>query len=404
MKRFFKLLVILSALLITKNSISQPPAQGPLPPGAPSANVALSIIFNRVKAVVQTTLDSVNAKISRDVSSTGIQAHISFSFTTYKPYMTVTKYMDRPNENVVKIPFIYNYDVTGIRYHGLPYFSRKLSQSIDIFVSCDKWFTNQGSIKFTTRADRPYQDANSFAEEALNFFIAHTLSDVVDSKIRQAMPAALTEFQGSSFACNRLGVDGGTAPAYTDGQINFKKINFPISLPAANDVTITLKTIKRLSAHTIRGAVLYNATEDIQLGIYANQSFSSLQLSAMTEGEERTLTMNPIVLGPLGGNASLVLICNIEQQTSFQKDSRFRVFTRQNNFGNGIQKIIVTKTYPEPPHRLPNGLMTKPTERQVNAYEITAVINVPQSVIGKINLSNGNYYLSWTNSKKNFQK
>jgi hypothetical protein len=57
------------------------------------------------------------------------------------------------------------------------------------------------------------------------------------------------------------------------------------------------------------------------------------------------------------------------------------VFTRESNFGNGTQTIVVQKTYWLPPQRLPDGRLTKPTEQRVDAYEITARVNVPQQLL-----------------------
>jgi hypothetical protein len=76
-----------------------------------------------------------------------------------------------------------------------------------------------------------------------------------------------------------------------------------------------------------------------------------------------------------------VLILNVEQLTSFQRDSRFAVYSRDNDFGNGTRKVVVRKTYWEPPQRLPDGRLTKPTKREVDAYEITVLVNAPPPLL-----------------------
>jgi hypothetical protein len=358
-----------------------PPAQGPLLAEEPYRTIPTFLLINSVKTAIQTSLDSVNASISREADSTGIQAHVSFSATTYQPAMSVTQYPDKPNENVVRMPFMVTYDVSGIRYHGLPYFSRQIGQSIELVMSCDRWFTNNGQMRVTARADRPYLDGTSFGEDVLNFFIAHTLTDLVDSKLRQSLPGATTAGTDSLGACNRLGVIPGTAPNYTDGSINFKKTFVPVRLPTVYDASVTFQKIKRLPARTIGGAVLYNDVEDVQLRFYANQDLRTAHLENLREGDERDLTMPTVALGPLGGTSSLVLILNIEQLTSLERDTRFSVFTRESNFGNGTQKIIVRKSYWEPPQRLPDGRLTKPLRHDVDAYEITALVSAPQPLL-----------------------
>jgi hypothetical protein len=374
-------MVLLAMAAGTAASQNSPPAQGPLVAEEPFSFLPTFVIINQVKQTIQSTLDSINHRTDSLADSTGIQAHVSFTSTTYMPAMSTTQYPDRPNENVVRIPFIVTYDVTGIRYHGLPYFSRQLGQSIEVLVSCNNWFTNQGQIRATGRADRPYLDGTSAGEDVLNFFIAHTLTDLVDSKIRHGLSDAVTSVTDSLGDCNRLGVTPGTGPAYTDGSINFKKVLVRPHLAMPFDASVTFEKIKRLPAHTLTGEVLYNQVEDIQLVFYANQALRTAHLEDLKEGEERTLSMGPVELGPLGGSASLVLICNVEQLTSFQRDTRFSVFTKETNFGNGTQTIVVQKTYWQPPQRLPDGRLTKPIEQHVNAYEITARINVPQQLL-----------------------
>jgi hypothetical protein len=360
-----------------------PPAQGPPQPDEPFLTVSTSLLINMLNTTIQTTLDTINAQIARDADETDVEAHLSFTSTTYKPAMSTTRYPDRPNENVVRIAFIVSYDVTGIRWHGLPYFSRQMGQSIEMSVSCDGWHTNQGHIKITTRADRPYLDDNSFGEEALNFFIAHTLTNMVDGKLRARLSDPSTQSTVLSLTdCNRLGVTSGTAPLYNDGSIDFKKTFIrPIVVPTALDASVAFQSIKRLPARTLQGGVLYDEAEDIQLLLYANQTLRTEQLAGMTEGEERTLSMQPVSLGRLGINSSVVLICNVEQLRTFQKDTRFRVYTRSNGWGHGTQKIMVQKVYWEPPRRLPTGQMTKPIERRVDAYEITALVNSSQLAV-----------------------
>ena len=359
-----------------------PPAQGPWVAEAPAPYIPVFTIINTVKLTIQNTLDAINHRIDSLSDSTGVEAHVSFSSTTYQPAMSTSQYPDRPNENVVRIPFIVTYDVTGIRYHGLPYFSRQLGQSIEVVVSCNNWYTNQGEMRTVGRADRPYLDGTSFGEDALNFFIAHTLTDLVDSKLGQQLGGAITSVTDSLGECNRLGVDPGTEQqAYTDAAIYYKKVVTRPHLSSPFDATMNFEKIKRLPAHTLSGEVLYSPTEDVQLLLYANQTLRSTHLDDMKEGEERALTLAPVELGPLSGDASLVLIANVEQLTTFQRDTRFVVFTKETNFGNGTQTIVVQKSYWLPPQRLPGGQLTKPIEQRVDAYEITARISVPEPLL-----------------------
>lgn len=358
-----------------------PPAQGPLAPDGPASTLPLVAVVDSMKRVLQTVVDTVNARISAASDSTGVEAHLSFSLTTFKPAMSVTQYTDRPNENVVRVGYSVLYEVSGIRYEGLPYFGREIGQSLEMQFSCNNWHTGQGRLRLTTRADRPYLNGTSYGEAVLNFFIANTLTDLVDSRLRALLPNGITVAGDSETACNRLGVDPGVRADYTDATINYKLVRTFRTPPTPWDATVTFQKIKRLPARMLRGQLLYNEVEDIQLVFYAGQTARSAELHDMREGEERNLNMPAIDMGRLRGDALLVLITNVEQLTSYQRDSRFRVFTSATAFGHGVQRIVVGKTYWEPPRRLPDGRLTKPTEHVVDAYEVTVLINAPPQLL-----------------------
>jgi hypothetical protein len=359
-----------------------PPAQGPPLPPDPPLQFAASVLINFVKTTVQTSLDTINAQIARDADATGIQAHLSFSLKTFAPGMSTTTYPNRPNQNVVRIPFIVIYDVTGIRYHGIPYLSRTLGQSIELLVACNNWYTDQGALAIMARADRPYLGGNSFAEEALNFFIAHTLSDLVDSKLRARLPNGSNSITPiTTSPCNCLGVTAGTAPNFTDGAVNFKKVNRLMPVETAVGASVSVKSIKRLSAR-VNAAPYYKEVEDFQLELYVNQTLQVAQVTGMREGDVRDLSLPAVTIPQPGPNSMIVLIANIAQQPLLSPtDTRFNVFKKNVNFGNGTQQLIITKTFWEPPHRLPDGRMTKPTQRQIDAYQITVNIKAGNPVI-----------------------
>ena len=373
--------------LFAAHAFGQPPAQGPPPPPPPALPFATSILVNFVKTNIQTTLDEVNAKIVRDADSTGVRAHLSFTLKSFKPGMSTTTFPNKPNENIVRIAFMISYDVTGIRYHGIPYFSRKLGQSLELHVSCNQWFTNAGTLAVTTRADRPFLDNKSFAEEALNFFIANTLTNLVDSKLRARLPSGSNSVNPiPTSPCNCLSVNSGTPPNFTDAEILFKKVNKPIIAQTVGGGSVTIQSIKRLKARPLAGGgPLYQESENIQLEMYVNQTLRTAQLNSMREGDIRTLNIPVVPVSRPGVNGTIVLIANVTQLQSFQNDTRFAVFGRNVGFGNGTQKITVPKIYTEPPRRLSDGTMTKPTIRQVDAYEVTVTValNTLNSVISK---------------------
>jgi len=370
-----------------------PPAQGPPQPTTePIVKLGTFVLINMVEISIKKTVDTVNAKIQRDKPDSGVNAKVSFSFEVFKPLMTATTLPDKPNQNVVRIPFIVTYNVTDISYHGVPYFSRKMNQSIELIIACKDWFTATGNLHVTAKVDKPYLDNASFAEQALNFFIGNTLLNFVDGKLRSSLPDATRVFSDlPNTDCNCLGVNPGTKPArYKDGEILYalkKSIRPPIG-SILGTTTVTATKIKRLPARSLPGNdVLYNPIEDIQLELYANQTSQVTTLNGMREGEERPLNVPAISFPNASGDGFTVLIANVEQfpLSSAKKDTRFVVYNKSNNFGVGTQKLMVPKSYWTKPERLPGGGMSKPREVKVNAYELTLQITAskPPVIIGR---------------------
>ena len=51
---------------------------------------------------------------------------------------------------------------------------------------CDGWFASGGGhLKILLHADKPYLDNPSFAEQAISFFVAGTLTNYLDNIIRK---------------------------------------------------------------------------------------------------------------------------------------------------------------------------------------------------------------------------
>ncbi len=367
---------------------AQPPAQGPPPPRPNDVrSVVMSAIVNGVLLAIQQGVDSTNAHIARDANSTGISAHVSFSAIVNQPNLLPTQNITTPNENQVWNAFIVTYNVTDIRYHGIPYFDRQIGQSIDVFTRCSGWFTSHGALTTTTSLQPAYLDGASFSEEALNFFIANTLTNLVDSKLRASLPGGGGRRDTISLVpCGCLGLDPGSqSKNYVDGAILFSlPPKHTVVTTAFNQASVTLQRIKRLPASG-NGGILYLPSEDLRLNVYINQTLRSLEVLAMKEGDDRALSVQPVTFPKPSGDETVVIIGNtVQELESDLTDSQFMVFGKAQNFGNGVQKLVVQKVYWTQPQTLPNGQRTKPTKNYVDAYELTFQINIPNSeVIGR---------------------
>ena len=377
--------VTLFLAAFTTIALAQPPAQGPPPPRPNDVrSVVMGAIINGVLLAIQQGVDSTNAHIARDANSTGIQAQVSFSANVSQPNLLPTQNITTPNENQVWNSFIVTYDVTGIRYHGIPYFDRQIGQTIDVFTRCSAWFTPHGALTTTTSLQPAYLDGQSFSEEALNFFIANTLTNLVDSKLRSSLPGAGGRRDTISLLpCGCLGLDPGSkAKNYVDGSILFslppKKT---VVVTGFNQASVTLQRIKRLQARG-NGGILYQPSEDIRLDVYVNQTLRSVEITGMKEGDDRPLSLQAVTFPAPSGDATVVIIGNtVQHLEGDQTDSQFMVFSKPQNFGNGTQKLIVQKIYWTQPQTLPGGIRTKPIKSYVDGYELTFLVSIPQLVI-----------------------
>jgi hypothetical protein len=382
--RWLFFLILFSNNLFSSLINAQPPAQGPpLPPlpGVVTNELGNYIIIDLLKTTIQINVDTINAIINRQSETTKVKAHLSFTSKVFKPSMSATTLTDQPNQNVVRIPFMIEYTVSDISYNGIPYFSRKINQSIAVSVSCRNWFAPPGNIHITTTVEKPYLDNATFSEQAVNYFIGNLVSDFVDSKIRQILPGAFSTYSNAKNSpCSCLGIESGDAPDFRNGSIkySYKK---PFAgggggtSTGVNNVVITLKSIKRLPARSTDGQILYNPSENIQLELYGNNTLQTSMLDGFNEGEERLLNVPAIIVNRPANDGSVILIANITQLPAFTKDTRFSVLGINTNFGNGTHKLVIQKSYWEKAGGLPGGKVNKPVERKVNAYELTIQID-----------------------------
>jgi hypothetical protein len=377
------LIVWLFGIALLAQSIAQPPAQGPNDPGANANSLSTSLLTGILKSKVEEILATTNADLAaRD----DFRAKVSSSFVEFSPHMLATQHLDRPNQRYVRIPYIFTYTVTNMRKNTavgwISYpFSRKISQSIEINVTCNRWFLSTGEITVAAQGDPPYLDPNhSIPEQALNIFVNGWLADTIDSRIRTQLRnlGVSTGNIGLNSPCNTLGV-ATIAEGFPYNSVEFKK--FPRSrfdVPFADDVTVKVLRIKRLRARDFSGQPLYDLSENINVDFYVNQQGGQGGSFTMVEGNEAAITSAPIRFHRPSSNQNVVLIFNVRQNVNpYTVDSNYTVHTSGQNFGHGTHTVQIYKTYWMPP-RPP---INKPLKISVPAYEITYEINAPQIVI-----------------------
>ena len=377
------LIKLMLAIGVLAQAFAQPPAQGPDAPGANANSLPTSLLTGILKTKVEEVLATTNAELA---ARTDFRARISYSFTEYAPHITTTQYTDRPNQRFVRIPYIFTYNVTNMQKNTaigwISYpFSRKITQSVEINVTCNRWFLSTGEISIAAHGDPPYLDPNhSISEQALNIFVNGWLADTIDSRIRTQLRnlGFATDSIGLGGACNTLGV-ATTAQGFPFNSVEYKKVSRPrFDLPRLDDVTVKILKVKRLRARDASGQPLYNASENVDVDFYVNQQGGFAGSFTMVEGSEAAITHAPIRFRRPSNSQNVVLIFNVRQTGSpFTVDSNFTVHTAGQNFGHGTHTVQVYKSYWMPP-RPP---IYKPFKVNVPAYEITFEINAPQIVI-----------------------
>jgi hypothetical protein len=375
MKKYFLILLSIAVFSLPVSAQPSPPLGPPeVPAGIPSNDLGLSLFIGMVKTKLQTAIGQVNHSIDSMSSSTGVKATLSHTITTRVPRMDNTTSYQMPNEKFARIDFNVVYTISNISYHSIPYFSRKLFQSIAVTMACNKWFTTEGSVSMKARAEKPLLDQASFSEQALNFFIANTLSNLVDRKLNSilsGMGGTLASIDFSNIKCNCMSLTPGIAPNFENGFIRFAYKTSKGDFAAAetsNNLTISFKSIKRLPITGFPDPV----DEAIRVEFYANHSSDLANVNAIRAGQELVVEDKSVKISRPGNDGMLVVIANITSTATNGSltYSNSLVFRKDKNFGTGMQKLIVMKAIDLPASTGPDGRPIKPRTVYWPQYEL----------------------------------
>lgn len=356
------------------------PVAGPRPPlGHEFKTLPMSIVLDLLEFELHSATGSINMMLANQKDSTGLEAQLKYSYRAGQPFMAATTYQDRPNHYYIKVPLIITYNVQDIKWYHNPYPSRKIHQFVDLIITCNNWFTNDGALHYSFEMQKPYADDRPSPVQALNFYIANNLTTLLDGKIRTTFPEAFRQSHAPLAACNCLDVKPGTDQAnhYKDSEIRY---NMPKALPADHEnIEISLLSFKRLYAHTYPDfKVLYQEEEDIELEFYVNQVRQVITINKMREEQEYQLNIGKIIFPKTQNEELLVHVANLKfkQLPEYKKTTEVLAFNKLNNFGHGLHKIVFYKSYNLKLAPLPSGEMPHPYEVKLPAYELTLRINV----------------------------
>lgn len=384
MSRQCLLWVVVAALSVDSSLFAQPPPLGPPAPRAPIRDFGVQAILTAmVRGKINQSLADANQMASKNPD---VRAKVSLSnFNAYAPGLSATQYTDRPNERYVRVAYIAQYRIhdieknTSAGWVGVPV-ERHLSQAIELRTFCDRWHTGRGNLKIAAVIDKPYlENDQGTLEQVVNFFVAGTLTNYIDSKMRQQLGNIPAQAVTSSLPgeCDALGAYAGQPFDPTDDTVQWSYHPRPKVSAATpfSEISIHLVSLRRLVARDRGNAPLYKVVEAPALEFYANFQRYYAQLAALQENQQIALSAPPISLQRPADTDPLVVIANIIQNGAIGSqptDSAFAVYGRSNHFGNGTQTMRIRKAYWLPPSQMTGN---KPTRVYVDAYELTFKIN-----------------------------
>ncbi|HEV8370580.1 MAG TPA: hypothetical protein VGQ39_21710 [Pyrinomonadaceae bacterium] len=331
-----------------------PPPLGPPTYRSEKVQLGVGLLSGFVKAKVAEIVTDENKKLSQQRKRARVEA---LPLKVFSPMRVATLHTNRPNQFYVKLPMIISVRVK------IPLTSdRTISIPFALNLSCEGWQTGSGTVQIVGQTGPPSIEGGNIIEEVL------MVKDLIDNRIRSdlTLPGAI-RFSLPNSSCVTIGASRSQSVGDPFAFIAYDPPSRfgPIVDRATQTVTVTFKKLKRLRARN-KGAILYQASENILLETYANFVLNQSAPLTMREDDEVSLTLPPAVVKAPGD--LLVIIANIQQQpTSTPEDSAFVASTRSANFSPGIHTLQIRKTYSEPP----GPGHTHPVLKRVPAYELT---------------------------------
>ena len=374
MKKLFFLCLTASSFLSSVNAQVTPPLGPPeIPQNVTHVELGLGLFIEAVKSKIQTTVTRINHSIDSMSSSTNVRARLSHNIQIQTPFMAFSTSTQGPNYKYAKIVFKITYTISNISYYNIPYFDRRLFQDVGIGFRCDNWYTGSGAAIMGVGTEKPMLDDASFGEQALNFFIGNTLTNLVDSKLKAILSgvgggASTTLPNGK---CNCMSLVPGNPSTFDYGAIRFAYVTPKRLEVIPNNLIISLKSIKRLRIIGFPNPV----EKSINIEFYANHKSTVAVVNKIKENEQQVLNNIAVITARPGDNDMLVLIGNITSTSGTETISNSMVFRKDRNFGIGTHKFIVVRPVVLPASTGPDGRPVKPHTVYRPQYELMVQVS-----------------------------
>ena len=368
------------------------PSQGPPPNQSDSSHAFTIDTFITRHCCDETTgakdglYDQIEQAIAENnaaygVASTG--AVVTATKTRYSPTMWATQYTNRPNQNIVRISYYIDYEITDIYWHGVPYpFSRTAGQSIDIDISCEgwyPWYQGKGKLTLTSHVAAPVLDTDhSIIEDTIGGILwRNVLPQYVDSQIT----AKLTGFgkgthsRGLGFDCNTLGRQSFPDSPQLDQVLwDLLQPGF-LASTLRPQLSVRVLQVRRLTARDLYYNPLYYAVETPRLEVWVGYNNRiTIDLPEMVEGQIYVPDASAVVSMPVPpSNAQIqgrvVIIANTQIGDSIE-DTAVLTFDKAASWGVGTPIVNTQKLW-----WYRSRFSLKPILMRSDGYEVTLQVS-----------------------------
>lgn len=361
-----RLILLVGVILFAVTAFAQtPPAIGPDSYQSDKAQIGIGIFTSFVK----TNLDKIMSDTNTALSSRGTGAHVELimPLQVANPFRLATEYPNRFNQYYVKLPMI-----VGIHL-SIPHTSdRQIYYPLDLNISCDQWFTGNGTVRVIASPGPPSVEGGNVIEDAL------FVRDYINTAIRNYLPqiAAVTQTIPNS-RCVTIGASpsGGSFDPFS-----FIAFDPPARRPIGTGPTlprleVTFLRLKRLAASG-NGQILYSPVENVVVDAFTNYAERQSTTFTMREGDDVVTNIRPVVFeAPL--LKSLVVVVNLNQPNG-SLGSAFAAFALSDSNTGGEHTIQIPKSY-----TMPGRGGGKPFIVNVPGYELTYKVTYAGPVISR---------------------
>jgi hypothetical protein len=315
------------------------------------------------------------------VASTG--AVVTATKTRYAPTMWATQYTNRPNQNIVRISYYIDYEITSIYWQGVPYpFSRTAGQSIDIDISCEgwyPWYQGKGELTLTSRVAAPVLDTDhSIIEDTIGGILwQNVLPQYVDSQITAKLKGfgKGTHSRGLGIECNTLGRKSfADSPQLDQVLWDLLQPGFIVST-LRPQLSVRVLQVQRLAARDLFDNPLYYAVETPRLEVWVGYNNRiTIDLPEMVEGQIFVPDASAVASMPVPPSndqiqGRVVLIANMQHGYSIE-DTALLTFDKAASWGVGTPIVNTPKLW-----WYRSRFSRKPILMRSDGYEVTLQVS-----------------------------